>query len=232
MEAKSLAYAALHDALTDHPNRVSLQEHLRLALARAERDGRGAAVLFIDVDNFKLINDSFGHAAGDDLLRAVASRLRRSTRAADIVARQGGDEFLILLADLGPPGVGALTEADCLGPAEDAARNVREVLRAPFLVAGAEIYTTASVGISLFPADAHDAETLLKHADIAMYKAKGSGRDGHALYDVQDDNVNQQLATIGRLRQAAKSARGLVLHYQPLMVLETGEMVGVEALLR
>ena len=231
-EAQKLAYIALHDTLTDLPNRISFQDHLSLALARAERHGHAVAVLFIDLDNFKLVNDSFGHAAGDELLRAVATRLRGATRASDVVARQGGDEFLILLSDLDPRAAGPLKSADALRPAEEVAGKLRRVLRKPFLIAGVAIYVSASVGISLFPTDAEDAETLLKHADIAMYAAKESGRDGHKLYDLGGDTALEQISMAGRLRRAVERGRGLVLHYQPLVKLETGEIVGVEALVR
>jgi diguanylate cyclase (GGDEF)-like protein/PAS domain S-box-containing protein len=231
-EARALARLAHHDPVTDLPNRVAFEEHLTLALARGERYGSGVAVLFIDLDNFKLVNDSFGHAAGDELLCAVASRLRGATRAMDVVARQGGDEFLILLSDLELGGPRPLDITACLRSAEVVAYKVRLVLSAPFLVAGTDIFVTASIGISLFPADAEDAPTLLKHADIAMYAAKDGGRDGHKVYDLDSDHALDQLSMAARLRKAIERGQGLLLHYQPIVTLEDGAIVGTEALVR
>jgi diguanylate cyclase (GGDEF)-like protein len=226
-----LQHIAFHDALTGLPNRVSFQERLDEAIERCPEQGCAAAVLFIDLDNFKLINDSFGHAAGDELLRAVAGRLQRATRSADVVARQGGDEFLVLLADIEVPtdpdeGEFARTAADTV------ARKIRRTLRAPFVVSGVEIFVSASIGVSLYPDDAGDSETLLKHADTAMYRAKDAGRDCHALYAVDRDDALAQLSMAGRLRTAVERGDGLVLHYQPLVRLRTGEIVGAEALIR
>ena len=228
-EAQKLAHFARHDPLTGLPNRMSFEEHLELALSRAERTDGGAAVLFIDLDNFKLVNDSFGHAAGDELLRTVGSRLRAANRKMDVVARQGGDEFLILLSDLERD---AAQKIDFLRAAEVVARKVRRVLQAPFLVEGIEIYVSASVGISLYPSDAEDSETLLKHADVAMYTVKEAGRDGHTLYAHGADTALEQISMASRLRKTVECGRGLVLHYQPLVKLETGRFVGVEALVR
>jgi diguanylate cyclase (GGDEF)-like protein/PAS domain S-box-containing protein len=226
---KKLAHAALHDSLTGLANRTSFLEHLELALTRAGRERRGAAVLFIDLDNFKLVNDSFGHAAGDGLLTAVGSRLRAAIRGMDVVARAGGDEFLILLSDLERH---PAEEIPFLRAAEVVASKLRTILRTPFLVEGIEIYISASVGISLYPSDADDAETLLKHADVAMYSVKDAGRDGHALYKHGADTALEQISMAGRLRKTVERGQGLVLHYQPLVNLETATLVGVEALVR
>ena len=226
---EKLAYAALHDSLTGLGNRASFLEHLELALARATRTRRGAAVLFIDLDNFKLVNDSFGHGAGDELLKAVGSRLQAAVRTMDVVARQGGDEFLVLLSDLERH---PYEETAFLSATEVVASKMRRILRAPFLVEGIEIYISASVGISLFPSDADDSETLLKHADIAMYSVKESGRDGYTLYRPRADSALEQISMAGRLRKTVEGGQGLVLHYQPLVNLETATFVGVEALVR
>jgi diguanylate cyclase (GGDEF)-like protein len=163
---EKLAHAALHDSLTGLANRASFLDHLDLGLRRAARTGAGIALLFIDLDNFKLVNDSFGHAAGDELLKVVGSRLHGAVRANDVVARQGGDEFLILLSDV------ANTASEVV------AGKVRNTLSEPFVVDGIEIQIGASIGIGRYPVDGGDAEALLKHADAAMYSVKESGRDG------------------------------------------------------
>jgi len=226
-----LSHIAYHDSLTDLPNRTLFQEHLEGALHRARDTGAAVAVFFVDLDNFKLINDSFGHASGDELLCAVAARLKNCTRASDTVARQGGDEFLILVPDVGAarsvPKIASPQDS-----AEEIAWKIRRVLQEPFVVSGIEIYVTASLGISLFPFDAPDPETLLKHADVAMYEAKGEGRDRHRLYAGADGDALQQLSMAGRLRRAVEAGEGLVLHYQPLVNITDGNIVGVEALIR
>jgi diguanylate cyclase (GGDEF)-like protein len=228
---RELRHIAFHDPLTGLPNRISFQERLDEAIARCPGQRCGVAVLFIDLDNFKLINDSFGHAAGDELLQAVAGRLQRATRTGDVVARQGGDEFLVLLGDIEPPD--DLTDTDFAHKAADVvARKIRRTLHTPFVVADVEIFVSASIGVSLFPDDAPDSETLLKHADAAMYRAKDAGRDCHALYAVDRDDALAQLSMAGRLRTTIERGEGLVLHYQPLVQLRTGEIVGAEALIR
>jgi diguanylate cyclase (GGDEF)-like protein/PAS domain S-box-containing protein len=228
---RELHHIAFHDALTSLPNRVAFQEKLDAAIGRCADKSCAVGVLFIDLDNFKLINDSFGHAAGDELLVAVAGRLQAATRATDIVARQGGDEFLVLLADIAPPEVPADPEY-ARNAAEVVALKIRRTLRAPFVVSGVEIFVSASIGVSLHPDDASDSETLLKHADAAMYRAKDAGRDCHALYALDKDDALAQLSMAGRLRTAIEKAEGLVLHYQPLVRLDSGEIVGAEALIR
>ena len=227
---RQLQHIAFHDALTGLPNRTAFQERLEEALASCDGRRGTVAVLYIDVDNFKLINDSFGHAAGDELLRAVAGRLERAPQARDVVARQGGDEFLVLLSDIGCPGVADPEYAR--KTAEVVARKIRRTLHPPFVIAGVEIFVSASIGVSLHPDDAADSETLLKHADAAMYRAKDAGRDCHALYALDGDDALEQLSMAGRLRTAIERGEGLVLHYQPLVRLRTGEIVGAEALIR
>jgi diguanylate cyclase (GGDEF)-like protein len=226
---EKLAHAALHDSLTGLANRAAFLQHLDLAVTRAARSRRGTAVLFIDLDNFKLVNDSFGHGAGDELLKSVGSRLQGAIRTMDVVARQGGDEFLVLLSDLERH---SGEEIPFLHAAEVVASKLRRILRTPFLVEGVEIYISASVGISLFPGDADGAETLLKHADFAMYSVKEAGRDGYALYSHRADTALEQISMAGRLRKTVERGQGLVLHYQPLVNLETATLVGVEALVR
>ena len=228
---RQLQHIAFHDPLTGLPNRVSFQERLDDALDRCQGKKCAAAVLFIDLDNFKLINDSFGHAAGDELLRAVAGRLQRATRTADVVARQGGDEFLVLLADIEPNG-------DADGPdyarkaAAVVARKIRRTLRAPFVVSGVEIFVSASIGVSLFPDDAPDSETLLKHADTAMYRAKDDGRNTYRFFTAEmNARAAERLDLETDLRRAL-AQREFVLLFQPKLDLRTSAISGVEALLR
>ncbi|MGH3016328.1 MAG: diguanylate cyclase domain-containing protein, partial [Gaiellaceae bacterium] len=208
---RQLRHIAYHDALTGLPNRIAFEARLEQALAAAE--GRAAiAVLFVDLDDFKLVNDSFGHAAGDELLRAVADRLRNATRAAEVVARHGGDEFLLLITE--PEGPGGVPDVDASRySAEAVARRIRRALRVPFVVADVEIVVSASIGISLCPLDAPDTQTLLKHADAAMYKAKDDGRDRYEVYAREGENALAQLSMAGRLRGALEREQGLVLHY-------------------
>jgi diguanylate cyclase (GGDEF)-like protein/PAS domain S-box-containing protein len=223
-----LTHLALHDALTDLPNRALFQEHLNLAIAHARRTGIGGAVLFVDLDDFKMINDGFGHAVGDALLVQVARRLRDSCRVDDVVARQGGDEFLILLSGAAEtPGSGeAVADA-----AQKVAGTLRTALGQPFHIGDTELYVTASIGASLYPSDADTAELVLKHADVALYSAKDAGRDGYRLYAEPKHDTTRELAVAARLRNAEKRDE-LVLHYQPMVDLGTSCIVGAEALIR
>jgi diguanylate cyclase (GGDEF)-like protein/PAS domain S-box-containing protein len=220
-----LAHVSFHDPLTGLPNRAMFQEHLSLAVARAEAAGDAVAVLLCDLDDFKLVNDSLGHGAGDALVLEVARRLGETVAEAGAVARLGGDEFAILLADLDPSAGGASAVADAM------AERIRAALRAPAEISGTEIYCSASIGISLHPADADDPATLLKHADTALHRAKEGGRDGQHRYTRESEDGLEQLAMTGRLRRAIDEGR-LVLHYQPLVELGTRGIVGVEALVR
>jgi diguanylate cyclase (GGDEF)-like protein len=218
-----LAHLAYHDALTDLPNRLLFQEHLEQAIARAYRGSLAVAVLFVDLDDFKLVNDSHGHTTGDELLRVVADRLRGAVRATDVVARLGGDEFLVLVADIELEGA--------LEAAERVAENIRAALREAVKLSPGELYTRASIGASLYPADADSAEELLSKADIAMYRAKQAERLAQRPAFFSSVDAADQLATVSRLRHALDRGE-LVLHYQPLVALDEGRMVGVEALIR
>ena len=218
---QELERLAFHDPLTGLPNRILFHEHLDVALARAQRAGCGVAVLYVDLDDFKLVNDSFGHNAGDELLCEVAARLKGSTRA----SRRGCPPGRRRVPDPDrrrrdrPRAATSSTWGDV---ARRVAEQVRAALQRPLILADTEIYTSASLGISLYPADAPDAESLLKHADIAMYKAKESGRDGYQLFSSTGHDPRAQLSMAGRLRRAVERDQ-LMLHYQPLVSLATGE---------
>ncbi len=222
---RDLIHRANHDPLTDLPNRDQFRSRLDDALVHADKRDRAVAVLYVDLDDFKLVNDSFGHEAGDELLAAIAKRLRSATRTDDIVGRDGGDEFLLLMGDL--PGL----LPDATTAAEQAAERVRRALQEPISVSGVELDIHASVGISLFPFDAADAQTLLQHADAAMYQAKAAGRDSSSVYQPGARDAQEQLELAVRLRKAI-AADELVLHYQPVVELRSGIMTGAEALIR
>jgi diguanylate cyclase (GGDEF)-like protein/PAS domain S-box-containing protein len=220
---EQIAYLAYHDSLTGLPNRALLQEHLDLALARARRQGEAVGLLYLDLDGFKLVNDSLGHPAGDELLCHVTMRLSERRRGMDLLARQGGDEFLLLLADLDR------------GEAEAHARRVAEdLLRAlaePFSISGAEFHIGASIGISLFPRDAADASELLGHADAAMYGAKSAGRNGVTVYNGDPHEPLERLSMTSRLRKALDREE-LILHWQPIVDPRDGALRKLEALVR
>jgi diguanylate cyclase (GGDEF)-like protein/PAS domain S-box-containing protein len=190
---QELAHFAYHDRLTGLANRALLEERLEDAVSRARGARTTVALLNLDLDDFKTVNDSLGHAAGDELLCAIARRLEHRVGAVRLLTRHGGDEFMLLLEDLPDDGRAA---------SEAVAAELLEELRLPFRVGGAALQVGASVGISLFPADALDATDLLKHADAAMYQAKRAGRGRHALYRAADDTATRRLELTGRLRAA------------------------------
>jgi diguanylate cyclase (GGDEF)-like protein/PAS domain S-box-containing protein len=227
-----VAFLAYHDKLTGLPNRAMFEELLTLALARAERRHQGLAVMWLDLDNMKMVNDSLGHASGDELLRQVAERLRAVCREEDVVARLGGDEFMILISDIAMQAQ-ELTRnsASTVVAAETVAGRIAEALRQPFQLSGIEFFVSASIGISVYPLDATDGRSLLTHADSAMYRCKKAGPGGHALFAAHVADPGSQLSLATGLRRAAEE-RQWVLHYQPIIDLSEGRMVGVEALLR
>ena len=228
---EQVAFLAYHDKLTGLPNRVLFEEMLENAISRARRHDLGVGVIFLDLDNFKLVNDSLGHAAGDQLLAQLAERLRVCTRETDLVARQGGDEFLLLLSDLDrgidpAPGV-----ESAMIVAESVASRVHEALAEPFELNGTEFIASGSIGISLFPQDALDAETLMKNADSAMYQSKRQEPGGYVIYATSGEDPLEKLSLTTRLRRAVEHEHW-VLHYQPVVDLVDGSVEGVEALVR
>jgi diguanylate cyclase (GGDEF)-like protein len=216
-----MKFLAQHDMLTGLPNRAMFQEQAQQLIAQAGRHGRRAALLFIDLDNFKQVNDSLGHGTGDALLKAAAKRLRLAIREEDLVARLGGDEFCVLLGEVD-------------GPA-DAAAVAQKLLAAlidNFRIGERELYATASIGIGCFPEDGDDANTLLMHADVAMYRAKDSGRNGYQFFSADmNRDAGSVLALIPALRVARERGE-LRVHYQPRFDMKTGLPTGMEALLR
>lgn len=217
-----VAYLAHHDRLTGLPNRPLLEEQVQRDLARARRTGGSVALVQVGLDNFKLVNDSLGHGAGDAVLRETALRVAELTRAGDVVARQGGDEFMLLL-DCGAE--------DGQVVAQLAGERIRAALERPFLVAGAEFHIGASIGIALFPGSADSAEALFTHADLAMHEAKRGGGGAVAFYERGAAEARERLALTTRLRRAIDGDE-LRLHFQPIYRVSDGALVAVEALVR
>jgi diguanylate cyclase (GGDEF)-like protein/PAS domain S-box-containing protein len=213
-------HQALHDALTGLPNRTLFQDRIQQALLAAKREGGHAAVLTMDLDRFKEVNDALGHEAGDVLLKEVAQRLSGMLRASDTVARLGGDEFGILLPRQSHP-----TEVVC------AIEKIRQVLEEPILVQGLPLAVEASIGVSFFPSGGEDASALLQHADAAMYAAKQAGSE-YAFYDEVTDTYDPARLTLVSELRGAMDRRELVLHYQPEAMFGSGKVSSVEALLR
>jgi diguanylate cyclase (GGDEF)-like protein/PAS domain S-box-containing protein len=218
---EQLEHQAHYDALTCLPNRNLLKDRIRQAIAAADRHGTGVTIGFMDLDNFKLINDSLGHNIGDELLKCVAQRLATCLRAEDTVARYGGDEFAFVLADLAD-------EDKVAGLMERVLKTVDQ----RFDIGGHEFFISCSIGISFYPRDGRDLNTLLKNADTAMYRAKERGRNNFQFYTpAMNQRVNQRLSLERKLRQALEN-KEFELHYQPNVHLGTGKIVGIEALLR
>ncbi len=215
---EQIEYHAYHDLLTGLPNRLLFRDRISVALAHARRTNRTVAVMFFDLDEFKAVNDTLGHTVGDKLLQAVGMRLVNSVRSEDTVARMGGDEFTVLLADVGD-GRGAATVA----------RKILDAISMPAVIDGHELMLTTSIGVALFPGDGFDAETLLKSADRAMYRAKQLGRNNYQY--ATPPPFDDRYALQRRLKHALERQE-LVLHYQPIAEITTGRVVGAEALVR
>jgi diguanylate cyclase (GGDEF)-like protein/PAS domain S-box-containing protein len=216
-----MTHSAQHDLVTNLPNRLLLNDRINQSIALARRQKRPVAVIFLDLDHFKFVNDSLGHATGDKLLESVSKRLLAAVRCSDTVSRQGGDEFVILLSEI--------------AHSEDAATSAAKILlalNAPHSIVGQVLHIDGSIGISIYPEDGQDAETLIKNADTAMYHAKENGRNNFQFFtpDMNLKAVRRQ-SLEGSLRQALER-KEFFLHYQPKVDLQTGEITGVEALIR
>jgi diguanylate cyclase (GGDEF)-like protein/PAS domain S-box-containing protein len=224
---EKLDFLAYNDALTGLPNRNLLRDRLDQAVVRARRNHHTVGTLVLDLDNFKLINDSLGHAAGDDVLKTIAVRLRSCVRESDTIARIGGDEFVLVLPDQSGSASDALSP-----PIADMLQRILTAVSQPILVAGRDVVVTGSIGVSVFPNDGQDTEALLKNADAAMYRAKETGRNQYQFFtaDMQE-RIQQRLELEADLRRALEREE-FELHYQPQVDAESGHVFGVEALIR
>ena len=216
-----MTHSAQHDLVTNLPNRLVLNDRISQSISLARRQNRRIAVIFLDLDHFKYINDSLGHAIGDELLQSVSKRLLASVRGSDTVSRQGGDEFVLLLSEM--------------AHGEDAATSAKKILlsiSAPHVIEGQELHIDGSIGISIYPEDGRDAETLIKNADTAMYHAKEKGRNNFQFFKAEMNlRAVERQSIEGSLHRALDRGEFL-LHYQPKVNLETNEITGVEALIR
>ncbi|MRD73026.1 EAL domain-containing protein [Rhodocyclus tenuis] len=218
---EKISFQAFHDLLTQLPNRVLFRDRLALALSQAARRATLLGVMFIDLDRFKTVNDSFGHAEGDQLLKTVAQRLKHCLRAGDTLARLGGDEFTVMLPDL-------LHADDVVGVAE----KIAQELGAPLMLGGQEFRPTASIGIAVFPRDGETVEALIAHADLAMYQVKNAGKNSFGFYSPHMSEARRERLSLENDLQLAIERREFVLHYQPQFSQRSGQMIGMEALLR
>lgn len=220
-QERHILHLANHDALTDLPNRNLLYDRMAQAIAQAHREKKRVGVLFLDLDNFKTINDSLGHDVGDELLIAVGKRIEKCLREGDTVARQGGDEFIVVM-----PNLSDLAEAKAV-----ALKLLGEV-NGLYHVGGDELHTSASIGIAIYPEDGTDVETLMKHSDIAMYRAKEGGRNGFQFFTREMNRIAAERHALETDLRRALEKGEFVLHYQPQVDMASGAIMGVEALIR
>jgi diguanylate cyclase (GGDEF)-like protein len=218
---KRIRHLAYNDVLTNLPNRTLFFELLAKSIDHARGSEQQVAVLFMDLDRFKYVNDNLGHAVGDRLLQAVAQRVRQTVRADDTVARLGGDEFTVVLNDLDSPAAAAT-----------AAHNIVRALSAPFPIDGHEIFVTASVGIAMFPHDGSDVAALVKHADSAMYRAKRTNTGFQFYESSMEHSISEHVRLESDLRRAMEQQHQLEVYYQPQACLSSGRIIGMEALVR
>ncbi|MEF8769979.1 EAL domain-containing response regulator [Candidatus Accumulibacter contiguus] len=219
---ETIAFQAFHDLLTGLPNRILFKDRLGVALKQAKRKNKRVGVMFIDIDRFKLVNDTYGHHEGDELLKCFAQRSRSCLRSGDTLARQGGDEFTVLLPDLGDGEDASVIAAKMLAE-----------LRQPFKIAGVDFFTTVSIGIALYPDNGKTPEMLLRNADIAMYQIKGRGKNGYLHYAPEmHSGQSMRLTLEGDLRQALESGDQFELYYQPQISFSQRRTIGMEALIR
>ena len=216
-----ISYQAYHDILTDLPNRILFKDRLGLAVIQAKRKQTELAVMFIDLDRFKLVNDTLGHVKGDELLQQAARRLKGCLRKGDTLARQGGDEFTIVLPEL--------RDRD---DARVIADKFLETLQEPFDLDGHEVHISASIGIAIYPSDGESIDELLRHADIAMYQVKALGKNGHSFYHTSMLDVSHQKIALEQALRRALEQDELEMYYQPQIDAITGRIVGAEALMR
>jgi diguanylate cyclase (GGDEF)-like protein/PAS domain S-box-containing protein len=219
---ETISFQAFHDILTGLPNRILFKDRLGVALKQARRKDRRVGVMFIDIDRFKLVNDTYGHQEGDELLKSFAQRAASCLRSGDTLARQGGDEFTVMLPELGSGDDAALIAAKMLAE-----------LRRPFKIAGIDFLATVSIGIALYPDNGETPETLLRNADIAMYQIKGHGKNGYLQYNPKmQDGHGRRLTLEGDLRAALATGDQFELHYQPRIRCSERRTIAVEALIR
>jgi diguanylate cyclase (GGDEF)-like protein/PAS domain S-box-containing protein len=216
-----ISYQAYHDILTDLPNRMLFKDRLGLAVIQAKRKLTELAVMFVDLDRFKLVNDTLGHVKGDELLQQVSQRLKECLRRGDTLARQGGDEFTIVLPEL-------RDRQD----AKAIADKFLECLQLPFDLDGHEVHISASIGIAIYPTDGETIEELLRHADIAMYQVKALGKNGHSFYHNSMLDVSHQKIALEQSLRKALEQNELEMYYQPQVDVETGRIIGAEGLMR
>lgn len=219
---ETINFQAYHDLLTKLPNRALLRDRLSLAINQAKRENESLAVMFLDLDRFKNINDSLGHMIGDELLQQVSIRLKECIRAGDTLARFGGDEFTLMLPKLHEGREDAIKLAE----------KITGTLKQPFIVDGHELYVSTSIGIALYPQDGIDIDSLIKHADVAMYHVKGQGKNGYQFYSNEMNVPYLEKLSMDTGIHKALDNKEFYLAYQPQINLRTGEIVGVEALLR